>query len=385
MRPITFLHPARLVFGNGCMRQFVSDILSVHWHRVYIISAPQLLPLHDLVKTEIQDKGIDVRIDTSITKEPSIEAFSSVMESARSYQPDVIVGVGGGSVLDVAKLTAALMVSDQTIHDVIGIGKLEGRRTRLICLPTTSGTGSEVSPNAILLDTRDDLKKGVISPHLVPDATYVDPELTVTVPPRVTAETGIDALTHCIEAYANLNSHPIVDMFALEGIRLISSSLARAVENGLDMEARANVSLGSMYGGICLGPVNTTAVHALSYPLGGKHHIAHGLSNALLLPHVMEFNLVDMPDRYADIAIALGAEGTGARVDVAKAGVEKVNELLRRCHIPSRLSELNIPRGGFEEMASSALTVTRLLKNNPRKLTKADVLAIYEKVALKQI
>jgi alcohol dehydrogenase len=379
MRPITLLLPPRLVFGNGCIKQFASDILTLDFNRVYIVSAPQILPLYESVNAEIQDKGIDVRIDTSITREPTIELFNSVMEAARAYNPDAIVGIGGGSVLDVAKLVAALMKSDQSVSDVIGIGKLKDRKTHLICLPTTSGTGSEVSPNAILLDTEDELKKGVISPYLVPDAAYVDPELTLTIPPKITAETGIDALTHCIEAYANLNSHPIIDMFALEGVRLIGSSLKRAVDNGMNIEARTNLSLGSLYGGMCLGPVNTAAVHALSYPLGGKYHIAHGLSNALLLPHVMEFNLIEMPERYADIAIALGEHGTTESMELAKRGVEMVNELLRQCGIPTRLSELNIPRESFEEMTQSALTVTRLLKNNPRKLTKDDALAIYEK------
>jgi alcohol dehydrogenase len=379
MRPITLLLPPRLVFGNGCIKQFASDILTLDFNRVYIVSAPQILPLYESVNAEIQDKGIDVRIDTSITREPTIELFNSVMEAARAYNPDAIVGIGGGSVLDVAKLVAALMKSDQSVSDVIGIGKLKDRKTHLICLPTTSGTGSEVSPNAILLDTEDELKKGVISPYLVPDSAYVDPELTLTIPPKITAETGIDALTHCIEAYANLNSHPIIDMFALEGIRLIGSSLKRAVDNGMNIEARTNLSLGSLYGGMCLGPVNTAAVHALSYPLGGKYHIAHGLSNALLLPHVMEFNLIEMPERYADIAIALGEHGTTESMELAKRGVEMVNELLRQCGIPTRLSELNIPRESFEEMTQSALTVTRLLKNNPRKLTKDDALAIYEK------
>jgi alcohol dehydrogenase len=379
MRPITLLQPPRLVFGNGCIKQFASGILTLGFNRVYIISAPQVLPLYDSISSGIQEKGVDIQIDTSITKEPTIESFNGVLESARSYKPDVIVGIGGGSVLDVAKLVAAFVESDQSIYEVIGIGKLKERKTHLICLPTTSGTGSEVSPNAILLDSKDELKKGVISPYLVPDAAYVDPELTITIPPIITAETGVDALTHCIEAYANLNSHPIIDMFALEGIRLISSSLKRAVDNGTDIEARANLSLGSLYGGICLGPVNTAAVHALSYPLGGKYHIAHGLSNALLLPHVMEFNLAEMPERYANIADALGIRDATSKLECAQRGIDKVKELLRECGISTRLSELNIPHDRFEEMTLSALTVTRLLKNNPRKLTKDDALAIYEK------
>src|SRR5699024_3953020 len=194
---------------------------------------------------------------------------------------------GGGSVLDVAKLVAAQLNNGQSLEDIVGIKKLKNRDFLLICMPTTSGTGSEVSPNAILLDQRDNQKKGIISPFLVPDIVYADPLLTVTLPPSVTAATGIDALTHCIEAYANRFAHPLVDMYALEGIRLISSNIVEACKNGQDIEARSGMILGSLYGGVCLGPVNTAAVHALSYPLGSQFHIAHGLSNAILFPDVL--------------------------------------------------------------------------------------------------
>ncbi len=188
----------------------------------------------------------------------------------------------------------------------------------LVCLPTTAGTGAEVSPNAILLDEADELKKGVVSPHLVPDAAFVDPLLTISVPPAVTAATGLDALTHCIEAYANKFAHPIVDIYALQGIKLISANLVRAVRNGGDIEARAALSLGSLYGGLCLGPVNTAAVHALAYPLGGRFHIAHGVSNALLLPHVLRFNFSAAPERYAEISAALGVARNGSALTTAR-------------------------------------------------------------------
>ncbi len=198
---------------------------------------------------------------------------------------------GGGSAMDVAKLVAALLDGRQQIGEVFGIGKLAGRSTPLACVPTTSGTGSEVSPIAIVQDSADGLKKGVISPYLVPDAAFVDPLLTLGMPPAVTASTGIDALTHCIEAYANRQAHPLVDTWALEGIRRIARSLPAAYADGRNVAARTDVALGSMYGGMCLGPVNTAAVHALAYPLGSDFGVAHGTSNAVLLEHVLEFNL----------------------------------------------------------------------------------------------
>src|SRR6185312_1331641 len=183
---------------------------------------------------------------------------------------------------------------------------VKGRSLPLICLPTTSGTGSEVSPNALLLDENTQSKKAVISPHLVPDAAFIDPALTLTVPAPVTAATGLDALTHCIEAYANRFAHPLVDTWALDGIRHIAAHLATAVREPANLEARTHLALGSLYGGLCLGPVNTAAVHALSYPLGSRHHIAHGHSNAILLPHVLRFNVPAAFGRYAEVALALG-------------------------------------------------------------------------------
>jgi alcohol dehydrogenase class IV len=291
-----------------------------------------------------------------------------------------VVGFGGGSPMDVAKLVAALLASRQDITEAFGIGNLAGARsTYLACLPTTAGTGSEVSPNAVLLDDAAKLKKAAISPQLVPDAAYVDPTLTLTVPPAVTAATGIDALTHCIEAYANKFAHPMVDTFALEGIRLISSNLQRAVEHGDDVAARTAVARGSLYGGMCLGPVNTAAVHALSYPLGSEFHVAHGVSNAVLLPHVLEFNLPAAPHRYADIAVAMGASRSDDDLATARHGLERVRELSRRCGIPAHLADLGVPADAIERMAAAAMTVTRLLDRNVRAVTLPDALDIYRR------
>jgi alcohol dehydrogenase class IV len=248
----------------------------------------------------------------------------------------------------------------------------------LVCLPTTAGTGAEVSPNAILLDEADELKKGVVSPHLVPDAAFIDPLLTHSVPPAVTAATGLDALTHCIEAFANKFAHPAVDVYALQGIRLIAANLERAVRNGKDVEARAALALGSLYGGLCLGPVNTAAVHALAYPLGGRFHIAHGVSNAVLLPHVLRFNLPAAPERYAEVAVALGIARNGSHESTAESGLGWLAQLSRACGVPQTLTALNVPRTAIPALASSAMQVQRLLKNNPRPVTEADAVQIYE-------
>ena len=244
-------------------------------------------------------------------------------------------------------------------------------------MPTTAGTGSEVSPNAILLDEADRLKKGVVSPHLVADMACVDPLLTVSVPASVTAGTGLDALVHCIEAYANKFAHPMVDLYALQGIRLIGANLLRAVKDGMDVEARANLALGSLYGGLCLGPVNTAAVHALAYPLGGEFKIAHGVSNAVLLPHVVQFNLVAATERYADIAVALGVSPGATPLETAQRGIARLTQLSRQCGLPGGLVDLGIPSTAIPQLAKAAMSVTRLLKNNPRVVTEEDALQIY--------
>ncbi len=303
--------------------------------------------------------------------------FQHTLAQARTFAPDLIIGIGGGSPLDVAKLIAALTNSPQRIEEAFGIGNLTTRNLPLICVPTTAGTGSEVSPNAILLDESEQMKKGVISPHLVPDATFIDPELMCTVPAHVTAATGLDALTHCIEAYANNFAHPMIDTWALDGIRKIAASLATAVREPNNLAAREQVALGSLYGGLCLGPVNTAAVHALSYPLGSRYHVPHGHANAILMPHVCRFNLLTAPNRYRDIALALGAREEGSAEATAIAGLEKLWKLIRSTGLEMNLARLNIPADDIPAMATAGLNVTRLMKNNLRPMTQHDAEDIY--------
>ncbi len=248
----------------------------------------------------------------------------------------------------------------------------------IVCIPTTAGTGSEVSPNAILLDEGDEMKKGVVSPWLVPDAAFVDAELAISVPPAVTAATGLDALTHCIEAYTNKFAHPIVDTWAIEGVRLIADALVDAVSQPTNLAAREKMALGSLYGGLCLGPVNTAAVHALSYPLGGKFHIAHGHANALLLPHVMRFNMEASFDRHAAIAIALGASPLATKERTAEDGIRKLWSLIDATGLEMRISALGINENELPALAAAGLGVTRLMKNNPRPMSQQDAEAIYQ-------
>lgn len=378
MKEITLLQPQKIVFGTGCIDKFTEDYKSLRLKRLYIITMPFMIPQIKGMTNALESEGVAIDYYTDIKAEPSVTDFKKVLAKAREFGADSFLGIGGGSILDVTKLAATLISSPQQIETLFGTGLVEKRGKWFACMPTTSGTGSEVSPNAILLDESDNLKKGVVSPHLMADAAYIDPKLTWSVPAKVTAETGMDALTHCIEAYTNKFAHPVVDVYALQGIRLIAANLHRAVVDGKDVEAREALSLGSMYGGLCLGPVNTAAVHALSYPLGGEFHISHGMSNAILLPSVMRFNYTANTRKYAEVAIACGVEPGATDEETALKGVQFVEELSKKCGIPAKLSEIGIPHAAAAGMAKAAMNVQRLLKNNPRPVTESDALAIYE-------
>lgn len=377
MKPITLLQPQRIVFGTGCIQTFADDYKTLGLKRLFVLTAPPIVPLIEETLGGLKAVGIAVEVFDQIMAEPTLNDFNRIVDVARRFGADSVAGIGGGSVLDVAKLVAAFAQSEQQAADCFGTGFIQKKGLWLACLPTTAGTGSEVSPNAILLDERDHLKKGIVSPYLIADAAYVDPKLTWTVPAKVTADTGMDALTHCIEAYTNKFAHPAVDIYALQGIRLISQNLLRAVRDGKDVEAREALALGSLYGGLCLGPVNTAAVHALSYPLGGEFHIPHGLSNAILLPSVMKFNMPACPERYAEVAIACGITAGRTAEETAQRGVGFIYELAEAVGIPKKLTDLGIPQTAVDGMAKAAMEVQRLLKNNPREVSEQDARDIY--------
>ena len=377
MKPITLLQPQKIVFGTGCIQTLLDDYLKLGFQHLFVLTAPPIRPLIAPALEQLTAAGVETEVFDNIVAEPTVNDFNAILERARQFGADSVVGIGGGSVLDVAKLIAAFINSPQAVEDCFGTGFIQRRGLWFACLPTTAGTGSEVSPNAILLDERDHLKKGIVSPYLIADAAYVDPKLTWTVPAKVTADTGMDALTHCIEAYTNKFAHPAVDIYALQGIRLIAANLVKAVRNGNDQEAREALALGSLYGGLCLGPVNTAAVHALSYPLGGEFHIPHGLSNAILLPSVMKFNRPANLRRYAEVAVALGVEPGRDDDETAQRGVDFIYQLADAVGIPKKLSDLGIPQTAVDGMARAAMEVQRLLKNNPREVTEQDARDIY--------
>ena len=373
MQTITLLQVPRLSVGSGCLKECHKFLLDRGVQRALVIA-----PHFARKMAESVIEGVPhVEFDDSVEAEPSVSSFNATLARAQEFRPDAVIGLGGGSALDVAKLVAALLDGTQKIGEVFGIGLLKGRSALLVCVPTTAGTGSEVSPNAILLDDADEMKKGVVSPWLVPDAAFVDAELTLSVPPAVTAATGLDALTHCLEAYTNKFAHPVVDTWAIEGVRLTAGALVCAVREPGNLAAREKMALGSLYGGLCLGPVNTAAVHALSYPLGGKFHVAHGHANAILLPHVTRFNIPAAAERYADVAVALGAPRQATAEATAVAGIEALWQLIEATGLEMSLSALGIDEKEASNLAAAGLGVTRLMKNNPRAMTQQNAEEIY--------
>jgi alcohol dehydrogenase class IV len=392
MNAITLLQPQKIVFGTGCIQTLVEDYKKMGYQHLFVLTAPPILPLIEAPLAELKAAGVSIEVYKDIMAEPTVNDFKKILEKARQFKADSVVGIGGGSVLDVTKLVASLASNPSPKDegdfngeesDMFKPGFIKKHGLWFACLPTTAGTGSEVSPNAILLDERDHLKKGIVSPFLIADAAYVDPKLTWSVPAKVTADTGMDALTHCIEAYTNKFAHPSVDIYALQGIRLIAANLERVVKNGKDVEAREALAFGSLYGGLCLGPVNTAAVHALSYPLGGEFHIPHGLSNAILLPSVLKFNIGSGENRqanirrHAEVAVALGCEPGANDEETAQRGVDFIYRLAAAVGIPDKLTALGIPQSAVDGMAKAAMQVQRLLKNNPREVTEQDARNIY--------
>ncbi|MCR5276116.1 MAG: iron-containing alcohol dehydrogenase [Bacteroidales bacterium] len=381
MRPIEIVTPRQLVLGSGSIVRWAELAAREGWKRIAVLSVSPVWPLLEEALAEGERQGLDIRkIDYTLPGEPTTDYFEQLRAQAAALQPDAILGVGGGSVLDIAKLLAALTDQAGHVSAFFGKGLVPSRRIGLVCAPTTAGTGSEVSPNAILLDSADGEKKGIISPYLLPDCTLIDPALTLGLPPRITAETGMDALCHCLEAYINKFAHPLVDTAALRGIELVGKYLLRACRNGADMEAREALATASMLGGLCLGPVNTCGIHALSYGLAGKYHLSHGLANALLAAEVMRFNRPACLERYAAIARALDLPVSGDAGHDADLAIDYVAALSASCGIPQHLAEVGIRAEDIPEMAAMAMNVTRLLRNNPREIQLQDVIEIYQNI-----
>jgi len=334
--------------------------------------------LVDGVLASLRDAGSKVAVYDGVQADPPESVVVEAAERARHAGADGVLGIGGGSSLDVAKLVAVLARSDQPLDALYGIDNVTGGRLPLVLVPTTAGTGSEVTPISIIT-TGVGEKKGVVSPVLLPDAAVLDADLTVGLPVPVTAATGVDAMVHAIEAYTSARlKNPLSDLFAREALTLLSGHIRTVCTDGSDVEARQQMLLGSTCAGIAFANAPVAAVHALAYPVGALFHVPHGLSNSLVLPHVLKFNAGAAQPLYAELADIVAPEVRGdvrSRVDAFIAYFESLPEALG---LPTTLSAVGIAAGDLPKLADDAMLQTRLLVNNPREVTRDDALAIYE-------
>ncbi|CAB3729498.1 Long-chain-alcohol dehydrogenase 1 [Paraburkholderia phenoliruptrix] len=327
-------------------------------------------------------KDIEVLTVRDVQPEPTIENVETVYrDQIAPFAPDAVLAVGGGSVLDAAKLFAVRLTNHAPLRDWLGIDLIASPGKPLILVPTTSGTGSEVTPNAIVTLPDEELKVGIVSRHLLPQLVILDATLTLDLPKPITAATGMDAFIHALESYISTKANPVSDMYAMESMRLIGANLIEAYENGHSLKAREAMLLGSMYGGLALTAAGTAAVHALAYPLGGMFNITHGVANSMLLPHVMEFNLDAIVGRLARVAHALGLVRHDDSDDAAaNALLARLREWTAALAIPQDLRKFGVAEAHLDALAVAASKVKRLLGNNPKPLNLDDIKAIYRRL-----
>ena len=328
-------------------------------------------------RISLEQQGMQVSVFSDVVADPPEAVVLTAVEFARTQGSELVIGLGGGSSMDVAKLVAVLAHSSQPLQQIYGIGKISGQRLPLIQVPTTAGTGSEVT-NIAIVTTGDTTKMGVVAPQLYADLAVLDATLTLGLPPVVTAATGIDAMVHAIEAYTSKHKkNPLSDMLARQALALLSANLVNACENGQDIAVRQAMLLGACLAGQAFSNAPVAAVHALAYPIGGIYHVAHGLSNSLVLPHVLRFNLPQAAGHYAELAGIVVPHANGSEEARAQALIVAMQQIAKITGIETTLQQVGISEGDLDRLADDAMLQTRLLGNNPRELTREDARAIY--------
>lgn len=383
MTPFIFNTTKSLVFETGASARLSEVAGQTLGKSVLLVTDPGLrqLGLADPAIASLEAAGHSVAVFDKVEADPSRDTLLQAVEFGREAGATGVLGFGGGSSLDVAKLVALLLGSGEDLDEAWGVAQAKGPRLPLVLVPTTAGTGSEVTPVSIITVGTEE-KRGVSSPVILPDIAVLDADLTVGLPAHITAATGVDAMVHAIEAYASksANNNPLSKMLAREALRLLGANIETAVFNGQDKDARGAMLLGSMLAGQAFANSPVAAVHALAYPIGGTFHIPHGLSNALVLPHVLRFNAPDAHMLYAEIAAdafpqIAEIEGSQAR---CAAFIDALADLSKHLGMKTRLRDVDIPKEAIAKMASDSMVQQRLLVNNPREVTERDAYNIYE-------
>lgn len=380
MHQFTFNTAFSVVCECGAAQNLARHCQDLAIDRVMLVTDPGIISLGMEVPiiASLQQAGISVELYSEVEADPPEHVVLAAAAVARQAKSQGVIGLGGGSSMDVAKLVAVLAPSSQPLAQMYGIGNVSGQRLPLIQVPTTAGTGSEVTMVAIVT-TGETTKTGVVSKQLLPDVAVLDAELTLGLPPHITAATGIDAMVHAIEAYTSKHQkNAYSDMLAREALRLMSSNLSEAVHNGSNLEARSNMLLGAMMAGQAFANSPVAAVHALAYPLGGHFHIPHGLSNSLVLPHVLRFNADAAAPLYAQLLATIGGHAEGSALHKTQVFIERIVAMIADVNLPVTLREMKISENDLPMLATDAMLQQRLLVNNPRPVNETDALAIYQ-------
>ncbi len=374
---------SRIVHGWGSLGSLPDEIgrLGKNVKKVLIVSDPGIkaVGILDKAAAVLSGAGLQSKAFAEVQSDPAFDSAEASIACGKEFGPDLVIGIGGGSSLDIAKLTAAMMVNAGPFERYVGMELIEKPGIPHILIPTTAGTGSEMTSICVLSDTKNQVKKGIVSQYLYARSVLLDPELTTGLPPHVTAMTGMDALVHAIESYVGIRATQFTDALNIDAIRLIGANLRTAYNNGKDQTARTNMLCASCIAGMAFSNTQNGLDHAMALAIGGRFHLPHGLLTAFLLPMVMGFNMVGNPAKFANIARAMGADTTGMSVeDAAKESVKIVQSLLDDLKISTKLSSYNVPRDIFPALATATVGAARLISNNPRPVTEKDVITLLE-------
>jgi len=379
---ILFRTTPRIFLGNGSIEQIGAEVRTLKGKRAFIVTDPGIVQsgILEKVTAALKSDKISFGVFDKVESDPRIEIVDQALAQLHQEKYDSVIGLGGGSSLDIAKLVSVMAKTSGKISDYFGIDLVPHPGLPLILVPTTAGTGSEVTPIAILSDEAEHLKKGVVSAYLFPKVALLDPLLTLGLPSAVTASTGMDALIHAIEAFTSINANDLTDHLAFKAIQLIYGNIRTAYARGEDVNARFNMLEGSLVAGLAFANAGVTAVHAFAYPLGGEFHVPHGLANAVMLPHVLRFNMLGNLSKFAAISKAFGLPAANlSQKHVAEMGILAIEDLMQDINIPLHLKDMNVSQEAIPRMAEGVMKVTRLLANNPRKLTLKDAEEIYRR------
>jgi alcohol dehydrogenase class IV len=375
----TFTSIQRLIHARGSLTRLADEVDRFGTRKIMLVTDAGLVKAG--ISGRVLDilKGRAIEVFAGVEPDPSIETVVICADRVRATKCELIIGLGGGSALDTAKCASVMATNPGEVENYLGIDKVMLPGVPKILIPTTAGTGSEVTNVAVLSLKAQHTKKGIVSRHLLADTAILDPELTLGLPPFVTAATGMDALTHAIEAYVSRFAQPLTDDFALKAIRMIGANLRTAVFHGQNIEAREAMLSASLYAGLAFGSAATGMVHGLAMPLGGQFNIAHGIANAVLLPHVMRWNLVAALPLYRDIAVALGEPVDHLSLrDAAERAIVAVETLSRDIGIPVHLDDLAVPRSAMDALARDGMTNFRQTRPNPRDVTYEGLMGILD-------